>query len=270
MAEMTSTSVLGNLSVTGKINGFGGISVFKLEIPTSSGATTLGVGSAGQVLKSNGSTIYWDNCNSANSFYAANGVARFLHNGGNTGGWNEGTLYVGGGHFKNVVLSTYETIQLDNDDITLLEASSDYVKLKNASSDTYLEFNESKVNLKGNGNNIISGGSALQTKVGHTTAPTEIYGYHVQIDNLKKVKAPTASNGDTYDYGSQNQVLMADGVGGVYWGANSTAGNRGANVIVSAAAAGQINSEKFSVTSSGGVKVTMQYDSSLKALKFVF
>ena len=66
MAEMTSTSVLGNLSVTGKINGFGGISVFKLEIPTSSGATTLGVGSAGQVLKSNGSTIYWDNCNSAN------------------------------------------------------------------------------------------------------------------------------------------------------------------------------------------------------------
>ena len=51
---------------------------------------------------------------------------------------------------------------------------------------------------------------------------------------------------------------------------SSAAGNRGANKVVLAKAAGQIDSDKFTVTSAGATAVTMEYDSSYKALKFVF
>ena len=47
-------------------------------------------------------------------------------------------------------------------------------------------------------------------------------------------------------------------------------GNRSANQVVIAKADGRINSEQLAVTSSGTEKVTMQYDTSYKALKFVF
>lgn len=33
----------------------------KIEVPTTSGGSTAGPGSNGQVLKSNGSTVYWGN-----------------------------------------------------------------------------------------------------------------------------------------------------------------------------------------------------------------
>lgn len=51
---------------------------------------------------------------------------------------------------------------------------------------------------------------------------------------------------------------------------SSAAGNRGANKVVLAKAVGQIDSDKFTVTNAGVTAVTMQYDSSYKALKFVF
>ena len=47
-------------------------------------------------------------------------------------------------------------------------------------------------------------------------------------------------------------------------------GNRTANQVVIAKADGRINSEQVAITSSGTEKVTMQYDTSYKALKFVF
>lgn len=47
-------------------------------------------------------------------------------------------------------------------------------------------------------------------------------------------------------------------------------GNRTANQVVIAKADGRINSEQLAITSSGAEKVTMQYDTSYRALKFVF
>lgn len=47
-------------------------------------------------------------------------------------------------------------------------------------------------------------------------------------------------------------------------------GNRTANQVVIAKADGRINSEQLAITSSGSEKVTIQYDTSYKALKFVF
>lgn len=51
---------------------------------------------------------------------------------------------------------------------------------------------------------------------------------------------------------------------------SSAAGNRSKNQVVLAAEAGQINSEKFTVTSSGTAKATIQYNSTYKAVEFVF
>jgi hypothetical protein len=50
----------------------------------------------------------------------------------------------------------------------------------------------------------------------------------------------------------------------------SGAGNRSGTVLVAAAAEGQINSEKYAVTTGTTVKATMQYDTTAKAVKFVF
>lgn len=50
----------------------------------------------------------------------------------------------------------------------------------------------------------------------------------------------------------------------------SSAGNRASGKIVTAAAAGQINSDKYLVTSSGTGKVTLQYNTTYKALEFSF
>lgn len=47
-------------------------------------------------------------------------------------------------------------------------------------------------------------------------------------------------------------------------------GNRTANQVVIAKADGRINSEQLSITNSGTEKVTMQYDTSYRALKFIF
>lgn len=51
---------------------------------------------------------------------------------------------------------------------------------------------------------------------------------------------------------------------------SSTAGNRGANKVVLAKADGQIDSDKFTVTSAGTTKATMQYNSTEDCIEFIF
>ena len=51
---------------------------------------------------------------------------------------------------------------------------------------------------------------------------------------------------------------------------SSAAGNRAANKVVLAKAAGQIDSDKFAVTSAGTKKSTIQYDTTEGCLEFVF
>ena len=47
------------LSITGLTTASGGLKTNIIQAPTTSGGTTYGVGSNGQILKSNGSTVYW-------------------------------------------------------------------------------------------------------------------------------------------------------------------------------------------------------------------
>ena len=51
---------------------------------------------------------------------------------------------------------------------------------------------------------------------------------------------------------------------------SSAAGNRAANKVVLAAAAGQINSEKYAITSGATVKATYQYNSTDDCVELVW
>ena len=53
----------GNTYIDGNLISTGTVQFNKLKIPTSSGGSTYGAGSNGQVLKSNGTTVYWANDN---------------------------------------------------------------------------------------------------------------------------------------------------------------------------------------------------------------
>jgi hypothetical protein len=73
------TSLAGTLSVTSTstfkdlITAQKGIKLDIIQAPTSSGGTTYGKGSSGQVLKSNGSTVYWASDNNSNTTYTFTG-----------------------------------------------------------------------------------------------------------------------------------------------------------------------------------------------------
>ena len=66
--SVTSTSTFKDLITAQK-----GIKLDIIQAPTSSGGTTYGKGSSGQVLKSNGSTVYWDADNNSNTTYTFTG-----------------------------------------------------------------------------------------------------------------------------------------------------------------------------------------------------
>lgn len=73
--------------------------------------------------------------------------------------------------------------------------------------------------------------------------------------------------------GAVTSAKIADGtiaIGDLNSSTYSGAGNRKSAVLVAASADGQINSEKYAVTSGTDVKATMQYDTAAKAVKFVF
>ena len=59
MAQLNDLLVLGNSNLLGTVSAPAGLSTNLLLIPTASGSATYGAGSSGQVLKSNGTTIYW-------------------------------------------------------------------------------------------------------------------------------------------------------------------------------------------------------------------
>lgn len=60
----TAQTISGNKTFTGTVQ------LKTLHIPTSSGGSTYGAGSNGQVLKSNGTTVYWANDNNSNTWRA--------------------------------------------------------------------------------------------------------------------------------------------------------------------------------------------------------
>lgn len=63
------TTITGALTVTGDSDfSAGAIKFDTISIPTTSGGTTYGVGTSGQVLKSNGTTVYWASDNNSNTW----------------------------------------------------------------------------------------------------------------------------------------------------------------------------------------------------------
>ena len=64
MAQLKDSIVSGNLRVTDEVL-TDTIQADKIKAPTTSGGTTYGVGSNGQVLKSNGTSTYWGNDNNS-------------------------------------------------------------------------------------------------------------------------------------------------------------------------------------------------------------
>lgn len=163
---------------------------------------------------------------------------------------------------------------------------------KSGSSDSY-------VLLAGGGTKAISditgttydadrGISLVSGKFGHSntavTAVTTKGLYKISYDAYGHITGTEAFTLPTVNNGTLTMGTSGTGVSGsATFTANqssastftvtldsSAAGNRGANKVVLAKAAGQIDSEKFTVTSAGATAVTMEYDSSYKALKFVF
>ena len=64
MAQLKDSIVQGNLRVTDEVL-TDTLQATKIEVPTTSGGTTYGVGTNGQVIKSNGTTVYWANDNNS-------------------------------------------------------------------------------------------------------------------------------------------------------------------------------------------------------------
>lgn len=68
MAILNSTVVNGSLNITNDTDASNGtLKINKINAPTSSGGITYGPGSSGQVLKSNGTSMYWASDNNTNT-----------------------------------------------------------------------------------------------------------------------------------------------------------------------------------------------------------
>ena len=131
--------------------------------------------------------------------------------------------------------------------------------------------------------------SLVSGKFGHSntaiTAVTTAGLYKIKYDAYGHITGTEAFTLPTVNNGTLTMSTSGTGISGgstTFTANQSTAatftvtldssaeGNRGANKVVVAKAGGQINSEKYTVTSGTTAKVTMQYDTSYKALKFVF
>ena len=66
MAQLKDSVVAGNLRVTDKVLA-NGVQTNVINAPTASGGTTYGPGTNGQVLKSNGTTVYWTSDNNSDT-----------------------------------------------------------------------------------------------------------------------------------------------------------------------------------------------------------
>jgi len=71
MAQLNDSLVVGNLRVTDEV-ATNTIQITAVKAPASSGSTTYGLGTNGQVLKSNGTTVYWAADNDHTAYVALN------------------------------------------------------------------------------------------------------------------------------------------------------------------------------------------------------
>ena len=76
MAQLKSSTVTGSVTVTAEML-TNEVQISKVHVPTSSGGTTYGAGTNGQVLKSNGVTVYWGADNSSMSGVKGNSESSY-------------------------------------------------------------------------------------------------------------------------------------------------------------------------------------------------
>ena len=146
-----------------------------------------------------------------------------------------------------------------------------------------------KVNVKDtfNATTIYENGTALSSKylgINGTAADSDKLdgqdgSYYLNYNNFtNKPTIPTVNNG-TLTMNTSGTGVSGSATFTANQNGNSTftvtldssaAGNRGANKVVLAKAAGQIDSDKFTVTSAGTTKSTIQYNTTEGCLEFVF
>lgn len=96
MAELKDSTISGSVTATESILS-NGIQTRVINAPTSSGGTTLGPGSNGQVLKSNGSSVYWGADNNSMSGVKGNAESSYRTGQVNITAANLGALAVSQG-----------------------------------------------------------------------------------------------------------------------------------------------------------------------------
>ena len=170
-----------------------------LTAPTTSGGSTYGNGTSGQVLTSNGSSVYWGTITMPTK------------------------SSLGLGNVLNV--ASYSKTESDNKYVpkngttTTITATGEFII--NGSTD---EGNVTYTKIQCDGYNMINGVNvnAGSVNIGNSTQGTNIYGNTVHIDNLSQLKAPATAAGYDYGYGTAGQVLMTRGTNlsgsSVYWG----------------------------------------------------
>lgn len=76
MAQLKSSTVTGSVNVTAEMLA-NEIQILKAYIPTTAGGTTYGTGTSGQVIKSNGTTVYWGADNNSMSGVKGNSESSY-------------------------------------------------------------------------------------------------------------------------------------------------------------------------------------------------
>lgn len=116
-------TITGNLTVTGTSNfSAGTVKLDVLNIPTSSGGTTFGPGSNGQVLKSNGTTVYWASDNNSYGYIGTTAVQSSSKAQSLTGITNittSGIIYTNTIKFTNLNADQFDAISFNDNSICI-------------------------------------------------------------------------------------------------------------------------------------------------------
>ena len=184
-----------------------GWKITKINIPTTSGGTTYGSGSAGQVLTSNGTTIYWANGYSLP--LAANGTRGGIQIGYSESGNNYAVKLSSEKAYVTVPWTDTKVTQnnttVANDYRVLLSASAnDTAETNTINKNTNLRYNPSTNtlstgNITGTGNLNITGNANLngETYAASITAGSLLVNGNTNFVQIPTAPTPAATSNDT-------------------------------------------------------------------------
>lgn len=224
------TTIGGNITVNGTttlndsttIRAGKSIQFDTLKLPTTNGGNTFGTGSNGQVLKSNGTTVYWGTDNNTNTDTK------------NTAGSTDTSsqIYLIGALSQDPNPQTYSDNQVyvTNGTLTLAKTTDASGTADNkpalivggTTSQQHLEIDGNEIQSKSNGTTAAA--LSINAEGGQVTIGTGglVMGGHLTINNnlqlkTNKIAIPTVSGGTDYDNGTAGKTIVSNGTN-VYWG----------------------------------------------------